>query len=173
MTSTSSWLGSAPWKFAQIVVVVAVDLGVPDELGLLRAADPIDHRPVVHHLRAERGIPHLVAGGDLVEADAVQVDVTEVLLRRGLVRVHNPVAVNLLGEGVEGSKEVIGDDDTPHVAVDVLPPGHLLGALDHDVVTGSGRVGDTSPVTEPGVPRTDPLAIVAAMDHHRVPGLGQ
>ena len=66
-------------------MVVRADLGVPDEPGLRGVADPVGHaRPVVDHLGAQRRVRHLVAGGDLVEADAVQVDVAEVLLRRGL-----------------------------------------------------------------------------------------
>lgn len=35
-----------------------------------------------------------------------------------------------------------------HRSIHVLPPRHLLGALDDDVLTGSGRVGDTPPVAE-------------------------
>ena len=71
------------------------------------------------------------------------------LLRGVLIRVDDPVAVDLLSEGVEGSEEVVGDRNLPHRSLQLLPPGHLLGALDDDVLTASGGVNNATPVAEP------------------------
>jgi hypothetical protein len=143
---------------------VCTDLGVPDEPRLLEVAHPVGGCcPLVDRLRALRRIRHVGAGRDLVEAGPVEVDLTEMLLRGARVGVDDPVAVDLLGERVEGSEQVVGDLHPPHGPVHLVPAGHLLGALDHRMLTRRSGIGDTAQVAEPGIPGPYPLAVDAAM----------
>ena len=154
--------------------LVRADLGVPDQLGLLGVADPVDDSgPVVDRLGAQRRIRHLVDGGDLVEAGPVEVDLAQMLLRGGLVGVDDPVAVDLLGERVERAEQCVRHGDRPDVTADPVPAGDRLGALDHDVLARGGGVGDATEIAEPAPLGLDPLAVLPAVDDDGVPGLGE
>ena len=81
------------------------------------------------------------------------------LPRRVLLRVDNPVPVDLLGERVERAEQRIRHRHRPHRALDRLPPRHPLRALDHDVLAGRGLVRDAPLIAQPTAPRPHPLAV--------------
>ena len=153
---------------------VVADLGVPHVPRLLRVPDPVGQPgPVVEHLGAQRRVRDLLQGRDLVEAHAVQVHVAEVLLRRVLLRVDDPVPVDLLGEGVEGAEQRVRHRNLPHRALDRLPSRHLLRALDDDVLARRRLVGDAPLVAQPAAPRPHPLAVHPLVDDDGVSRLGE
>jgi hypothetical protein len=175
LISTSSVLGSAPWKLAQIVVDCSPACrGVPDELGLLDVADAVGGlRPVVDDLRTGLGRGDSLGRADLVEAQAVEVDVAEVLVG-GALGIDDPVAGDLLGVRVEVAEEGVGDGHLPHRAAVRLPAGDPLRALDDDVLALGGLVGDAARVAEAAAAGLHPLAVLPRVHDHGVarPGEG-
>ena len=153
---------------------VRADLGMPDEPGLPWVAYPVRHaRPVVKDLGAQRRVGHLLPRADLVAADPVQVNLAEVLAQRwrGL---DQPVARDLLGEGVPVAEERVGHRCPPHGAARLpLPPRGRLRSLDHDVLTGRGLVGDAPRTAQPATPRPHPLPVLAGLDDHGIAGQGE
>ena len=174
MISTSSAFGSASWKFAQIVVSSAPTVGVPHVARLLGVAHPVGHAgPVVDRFRTQRRIRHLATGQRPRRSSPVQVHVAEMLLRRVLARVDDPVPVDLLGERVERRRrDEFGTVDLPDCPADRLPPGQRLRALDDDVLTRGSFVGDAALVAQPAAPGPHPLAVLALVDDDGVPRLG-
>src|SRR5215218_7237778 len=72
--------------------LLITDFGVPDKSRLLGIPDPIDcSGPVIDHLRTQRWVRHLWKGQHLIETGSVEVDVAQVLFRRGLVGVNDPI----------------------------------------------------------------------------------
>src|SRR5829696_2402880 len=154
--------------------LLITDFGVPDKSRLLGIVDPIDcSGPVVYHLGAQRRIRHLRKGQHLVEAGSVEVDIAQVLLRRGLVGVDDPVAFNLFGERVEGAEEDVRHGDRPDVAAEPVPSRDLFRAFDHDVLAGSRGVGDAPQLAEPAAPGLDPFPVLPAVHDDGIPGHGE
>ena len=152
---------------------VRADLGVPDEPGLLGVAHPVGRaRPVVGDLGAQRRVGHLVAGAHLVEAEPVQVDLAEVPGQRRL-GLDEPVARDLLREGVPVAEQRVGHRRPPHVPRFLLPARHPLRSLDHDVLAGRGLVGDAPRGTQPAAPRLHPLPVLASVHQHGVARPGE
>src|SRR4051795_9910767 len=90
------------------------------------------------------------------------------LAPRRLLRIDDPVAVDLFGKGIERAEERVRHRHGPDGSADRRPSGDPLRALDDDVLTGGGLVRDASLIADPATLRRHPLAILAGMDHDRV-----
>jgi hypothetical protein len=94
-----------------------------------------------------------------------------VLLRSRSVGVDDPVAVDLLGEGVDVTEHRARHGAGPDVTVDRPPPTGRLGALDDHPLTRSGGVRDPSPVAEAATRWADPLSVLPGVDDDGVTGV--
>ena len=95
------------------------------------------------------------------------------LARLVLGAADDPVALQLLGVGVPGAEEGVGEGGVPDVAGVVGPGGDVFGALDDGVFAGGGGVGDAAGVAESAVAGGDPFAVGAVVDDHGVAGQGE
>jgi hypothetical protein len=95
-----------------------------------------------------------------------------VLLRGEPVGVDDPVAVDLLGERVEGAEQRVRHSHGPHVTVESGPAGDGFGTLDHDMLARGGGVGDATLIAEPAPLRLNPLAVLPAVNDDGIARLG-
>ena len=111
---------------------------------------------------------HFLKALRFIEALSVQVHLAQV--QGGIHGAHHPVAVQILGIGIEGAEHGIRKDGFPHGSFHVLPAGHPLGALDHHSLSICRTVGDAGQVSQTAHLRVHPFAVFTGMYNNGIAG---
>src|ERR1019366_7073289 len=104
----------------------------------------------IHLAEPERGtlhgLHHFVEAGRLREPIAAKVDRAGMMLATEWIE---PVAVDEIAVGIEGTKEGVGDCGLPDIRLDLDPVPHWLSAGDYRLLAGRSLVDDSIRVDVP------------------------
>jgi len=158
LISTSSSLGSALWKFAQIVILLVNDFGAPEKSGLLGVA----YRdgcpgPVIDHLRTDARVGERIEGVELARATAVEVDLTR-CLRGAEVAYTTQSPFTVFANGMNSPKTAAGSLTRHTVPSLISQPVIRSEPLMTTWSPVTARVGGSACVAEAPAGWLDPFA---------------